>query len=301
MAIKQNNKTQSTIRFNLSNILGLSEEQVKMVAQNQYRLLGGLGFVYFNGLTTGSESGETTPTCTPCGGNDDSGGGSGGGGGGLLTPCTECVSIAKAAEMTASGETPCCIDSKNCETGENMPICLTDNCGGGYGQDCTPPPYGECTTVVIYFSWTGGADYKLTTLKKVASDINSGIEENFGKAVQNLGGGEIQNETTTATTRILNCGSDTYEINYNNAKRGFVVNKGWANSTASFNINPTQTDYNRGLENWEKPSGKYLKNGKFYDACDIDGDDCITVCDENGNQYKICANNGNPKVTPITE
>ena len=90
MAIKQNNKTQSNIRFNLSNILGLSEEQVKMIAQNQGRLLGGLGVVYFNGLTPGSESGETTPTCTPCGGNDDGGGGGSGGGGGGRWPEEAC-------------------------------------------------------------------------------------------------------------------------------------------------------------------------------------------------------------------
>ena len=70
---------------------------------------------------------------------------------------------------------------------------------------------------------------------------------------------------------------------------------------ASCNVitSPSQSQYNSALANWKKPSGKYLKNGKFYDACGISGEDCITVCDENGNQYKICANNGKPKVTPV--
>lgn len=86
MAIKQNNKTQSDIRFNLSNILGLSEEQEKMIAQNQGRLRGGIAQTYFNGRNAGTESGGTEPTCTPCGG----GGGGGSGGGGGVQPSGNC-------------------------------------------------------------------------------------------------------------------------------------------------------------------------------------------------------------------
>ena len=293
MAIKQNNKTQSDIRFNLSNILGLSEEQTKMLAQNQDRLRGGIAQTYFNGRNAGTETGGTDPTCTECGGG---GGGGSGGGGGVVFPCNDCVTLAEAAEMS---NTPCCIsDGKDCETGENVPICLAENCGD-YGKDCTPPPLGDCGTVVIFFTWTGGQSYKLTTLKKVASDINSGIDENFNKAVQYLGGGEIQNERTTSSSTTRTCDGETYNLNYTNAKRGFVVGSGWANSTASLQSNPNQTDYNKGLQNWTKPKGKYLKNGKFYDACGIEPQDCITVCDNKGNQYKICEKNGKPKITPV--
>lgn len=289
------NPNQSPIRRNLLNIAGIVVQGETIAPQNGDRLLGGYGVAWLNNQDAASQTTGQDNPLPEC--NCESGGG-GGENDYPFTPCSACATLAESVEIFAAGNEPCCIeDGKDCSTGTAVPICLSEKCGGGYGQECTPPPPNVCTTAVIHFSWTGGEEYKLTTLQKVADDINSGVDENFSKAVQNVGGGDVQNERTESSTRTVRCGDNVYELAYNTARRGFVVGKGWANSTASFINYPSQTYYQKGLENWEKPQGKYLKNGKFYDACGLEPQDCITVCDENGVSYEICTDmNGKPKI-----
>lgn len=322
MALTQSGENQRKIGVNLSKIIGLKENAEKMKALNMERQNGGFNAAYFNGRNAGTESSGTDPTCTPCGGGG-SGGGSGGGGGGsggggsggggsggggVVMPCDECVTLAEAAEMTANGETPCCVSGgKDCDTGENMPICLSENCGGDYGKGCTPPPppYGNCSTVVItYTEYTGFAMpqktvYLLSTLDSAEGDLAAALEKSVQSAISICGGGgEVTKEFTANPSK--KCNGKNYNISYTYSKEVRTQNcGGYMGGFCNLITDPTQSQYELGLQNWKKPSGKYLINGKFYDACGIEPQDCITVCDENGNQYKICANNGKPKITPV--
>ena len=317
MAIKQNNKTQSQIRFNLSNILGLSEEQAKIVAQNQNRIYGGYNAVLYNANgepcgcgNGGSGGGGGSGSGGGSGDDGGSGGGGGsggsGGGGGVIMPCEECVTLAEAAEMMAAGDIPCCIkDAKDCDTGENLPICLSDNCGDGYGKGCTPPPppNENCSTVVItYTEYTGFSTpsktvYLLSTLDSAAGDAAAALNKSVQSLISICGNGEVVTEGTQNPKK--NCNGKEYKISYKHYR---IVNTEKCSNRGGYCdiiINPTQGQYDLGLQNWTKTKGKYLIGGKFYDSCGIDPQDCITACDENGDKYKICANNGKPKITPI--
>lgn len=322
MAIKQNNKTQSDIRFNLSNILGLSEEQAKMIAQNQDRLRGGIAQTYFNGRNAGTESGGTDPTCTPCGGGGGGGSGGGGGGGGsgggggVIFPCVDedCVTLAEAAELTRQGDNvPCCIKGgKDCETGEDIPICLTENCGGGYGQGCNPPPYGDCGTFTVVIATRDNQEniYRLSTFENIEGDLQIGANESLeirkaGVTERNPDCSGVRSTENQDTTITISCNGESKDITYPRQIKCIMENSKGQFCSIVYGVvsfkqgGGTQEEYNKALLNWKKHNGKYLRGGKFYDACNISGEDCFTVCDENGNQYKICANNGKPKVTPV--
>ena len=309
MAVILGNKYQSKQRANFRKIAGIYENSEKIEVENKERILGQTGTAWVAGNSASSETTGTTDTNDCCNKepkntepndpNDPNA---------PTAPNTpndpdnpdnpdnpyqcECVDVG-----SPNADNACCVSGKECEAGRTIRV---QRRGGNTAADCELPPlYGECTTAVIHFVWTGGEMWKLTTIEKVADDIDSGIEENFNKAVKYLGGGDVQNERTETTTSTVRCGGEIYKIPYTKAKRGFVVGKGWANSTASFINNPDLTSYNRGLANWDKPILKYIQNGKIYDACDPYGEppiDCVEMCDENGNKYRVC---GNGKITPI--
>lgn len=311
MALTQSGENQRKIGVNLSKIIGLKNNADKMQALNMERQKGGFNAVYFNGLNAGTETGGTDPTCTECGGSGGGSGGGGGGsgggsgGGGVIMPCEdECVTLAEAAEMTADGRTPCCVKgAKKCDTGEDIPICLSVNCGGGgRGQGCVPPDT-QNEYALTQFIW-GAVDGRLCGGQWGEAGIGETGCYNLSEIMAKYE--ELKGKTSSA------CGCDSSVIEDTNTLRNnsqgtpigsarYIEHKECTGSTSG-NIGLSITalrQCNEPTNPYKKPAGYFYENGKFYENCSISGEDCFTVCDENGNQYKICANNGKPKVTPV--
>ena len=312
MALTQTGENQRKIGLNLSKIIGLKDTPEKMKPLNMERQKGGYNAVGYNANGQPCGCGNGDPNGGSGNGNGGGSGGSGGGGsggGGVVMPCVECVTLAEAAAMYATGEKPCCISGgKDCDTGEDLPICLAENCGGGYGKGCNPPPppNESCETVVITYNKLTGETpftqwetvYLLSTIDSAAGDLSNALQMSLDSIYSTCGSGNVDDENTVV--QELYCKGIITQITYKNNQRTRTQNCGYHIASCNLISQPNIAQYNLGLENWKKPSGKYLKNGKFYDACGIEQSDCITVCDENGNQYKICADNvGNPKVEPV--
>ena len=236
MGVNLSNKYQSPERRYIRQIGGIDETSPKISVENYERIFGQPGIVWVAGNNPASETtgepdwnnccdkGEPKPDPEPEPSPEPD-----------PDPdpdpdnpyLCECVNVGHK-NATAY----CCVSGKDCESGRIIRI---QRRGGNTIADCEqPPPYGECTTAVIHFVWTGGESWKLTTIKSVSGDINSGIDENFSKSVQYVGGGDIQNDTTISSTRTIKCYGVYDEITYTNTKRGFIVGKCWVSSMVSF-------------------------------------------------------------------
>lgn len=300
------NPNQSPIRRNLLNIAGITVQGETIAPQNGDRLLGGYGVAWLNNQDAASQTtrqDNPLPECN-CG---EGGGGGGGGGGGSdfpFIPCGECATLSESVDILAAGNNPCCIKGgQDCSTGTGVPVCVSDRCGSGYGQDCPPPkpPSESCETVVItYYKTTGMTTpekkvYLLSTIDSATSDLENAMQQSIDSIQGVCGGGAVVSENTT--TSDLSCNGIYTQITYVYSKIIKTANCGLYPGMVNLLTRPTMEQYHLGLQNWEKPSGKYLKNGKFYDACGLEPQDCITVCDENGVPYEICTDmNGKPKI-----
>lgn len=288
--------------MNILTAAGIAQINEPIFPQNGERIFGGLGAVYFNQASQYGDPDNPSdpnapinpPNCPNCGG-------------GVEAPCNNCVTLAEAAETIA---TPCCISGgQDCETGENLPICLSGNCGGGEGEKgCNPPPppTESCETVVItYYKATGMATpsetvYLVSTIDSASSDLESAIQDSVDSIISVCGGGSVVFDRTQSPT--LSCNGVSKQITYTNYRQIQTDSCGQHAAQCNLIRNPTVGQYNLGLANWKKTKGKVFKNGKFEDICGSEEPtDDFTVCDRNGNQYKISTDSsGKPKVTPIT-
>lgn len=300
MALQQNNRNQSRVRVNLSNILGLSEEQQRIIAQNYNRIYGGYHAVYFNGATAASETANIEPTCQECSKNpdpnkppkypDDDGGGGGGDDDNILRPpsCNECVSLSQAVEMMKKGQTPCCVQGIDCKTGESVDLNLKKD----YPEYPPRPPECDEEHRTKWARWGSSSSYCGNGSQY--EEEGCFTFEQFQGFVQRLKGivdsqgGEVCRDTDFSEHNLRLVWIGAVPLNYSIHKDG--------GGSYGFHIGA-------GTNNKCQAPKKYgMVNGKMVNLCDPYSEpeeDCKTLCDENGKKYTVCTNNGQPNIQEV--
>lgn len=293
MAVILGNKYQSKNRDNFRKITGLSEANEKIKPENMPRIFGGIGEVWFQG---NSAAGQSTGDGGGSGSGENPNGGGGGSGGGVYQ-CI-CVDISEAESVVGI---PCCITGKNCETGEPIQIQTNPNNDPAPPLPCEepqPPSLDDCNNVIFYIRDAGGdQDYFFGTLSE--NNLQAKCEEfaNKHKWFDCPAGLELNAGTSEIYSQNIVCNGETLSVVYN-------VRADYRCKTATYQqelvygyilLSPTNDEIAAAIENWKKTATKtkqyFAKDGKFYDTCDPHGeppsDEPITICDENGNQYKV--------------
>ena len=294
MALQQNNRNQSRVRVNLSNILGLTEERQRIIAQNYNRIYGGYHAVYFNGATAASDAAGVEPTCFECGGNPDlnkpdSGGGGGGDDDKIITPpsCDECVSLSEAVAIFKKGQTPCCVQGTDCDTGETVYLNLKKD----YPEYPPRPP--ECDEEHRLITFYLGS-YSYCTMTPTIFGTFCLTYEQYRQIVENLKGqvdakgGEVC--YSTMSEESIERTFAGYGFSY--VRRFGTNNENFYSFGVSGGINQLCT----------APKKYGMVNGKMVNLCDPYGEpeqDCKTLCDANGKKYTVCTNNGQPEINEV--
>ena len=291
--ITQNNKNQSDIRKNLTNILGLTETEKKLTVKNSERILGSNGAFYFGGSDpqTGQGGGckcndhPQNPSEEQGGGGGESGSGGDSGGGGA----GECDS-----EEISENSTACTVTGYDCETGQAVRVQLRgggaiDDCG--YGDECSQM---ETWSVMHYNGMTqcGGDnnDKEIDEVCIFAEEKNillQSAKEKAQKLVNSCAGFEV-------STRIESDGLIQWNFIKNRYGQVFICIIQKKSNTCSI----------VGCENRKKYFPKeeqyFIKQNQIYNACDPYGEppqECIDMCDSNGNKYRVC---GNGNITKLS-
>ena len=272
MAIKQNNKTQSQIRFNLSNILGLSEEQAKIVAQNQNRIYGGYNAVLYN--TNGEPCGCGNGGSGVGGGNGGSGGGGSGGG------------VCICEDVGSGAVQPCCVQGYDCENKQPIKIQLDGRTPPDICKSAMPMPTPEDPVIKLMFANCQNPDDPVVFTQKssagaAASALSASILEKY--ISENCPHAQADNKYTTE--------ENVLGIPYT---RSCVYASGCSGCITIVACgvieNENQiTDEMREYYSKNKTKHYSIINGKIKDLCNPFDEplDEITICDENGNQYEV--------------
>ena len=288
MAVILGNKYQSKQRENFRKIVGVSVANEKIKPENMPRIYGGIGEVWFQG---NSAAGSSTGNGGGSGSGEDpnGGGGSGsgedpnGGGGG------ECICVEISDTLN-----PCCVSGYDCHTG--TPIKIQPEPSYEPIIPCEtpePPPYdGDDTIVIAWWSHTTqDYGYELATMDSgsgAAADALQQSAETFLKitwcGAMSLGEKRMLHFAKKNGKSFEYWGEQIVNSEQCGVFAGScIVNTGYDNRS-----------YNLALESWNKKNKKkqyFVKDGKFYDACDPYGtppsDEPITICDENSNQYEV--------------
>ena len=305
VGVNLSNKYQSPERRYIRQIGGIDETSPKMTAENLERQYGGVGEVWFQGNSAaGQSTGDGGGTGS---GENPNGGGGGSGGGGGFDQCF-CVDIQEAESVVGI---PCCITGQSCETGETIKIQTNPNNAPTTPLPCEepqPPSLDDCNNVIFKIRDAGGdRDYFFGTLSE--NNLQAKCEEFANKhkwfdcpagLELNAGTSEIYSQNIICDGENLNvvymvqadyrCKSATYlqELVY-----GYILSS------------PTDEQIAAAVANWIKTAKKtkqyFAKDGKFYDTCDPYGTppiECVEMCDENGNKYRVC---GDGSITKIEE
>ena len=309
--ITQNNKNQSDIRKNLTNILGLTETEEKLTVKNSERILGSQGAFYFgNNPQTGEPDGcgcgnhPQNPNGDGDGdggnGDGDGDGGNGDGDGDGDDNPYECECV----EVSDNLKNPCCVSGYDCQTGQTINL---QRRGGGAIECKEPPPYGGASTVVIRFNKAVAFNqpqvqvYKLSEIESAAGAAAAAMSESQQSFISVMGG-RCGGTTGMSDCTYQNAQKNGVSVRY--CSRQVIYFKSCTAQTSTVNIilNPNETQYNQALANWKKEQTAqyYSENGKIYNACDPYGEptqDCIDMCDSSGNKYRVC---GNGNITKLS-
>lgn len=295
MAVILGNKYQSKNRDNFRKITGLSEANEKIKPENMPRIYGGIGEVYFNGQSAAGSStgngGGSTGTTDPNGGGGSGGSGSGGGSGGS-GGSSECQCETLTDALIVNG-IPCCVNGVDCEDGKPIQIQLDPN--GGVPilpcDDPMPKPTPEDPVFKLavancqnedpapIFTQESGAASAASALS--AAYLEKYIQENCPNAPNDT---KYTRQSKIGFTDIKYTESCIYWSIHCSGCVYIVV-------CAVIENDNQITDEMREFYSKNKKKQYFVKDGKFYDACDPYGtppsDDPIIMCDENGNQYSV--------------
>ena len=297
--IAQNNKNQSKIRKNLTNILGLTEIEEKITVKNSDRIFGNVGSFYFGNTdpATGENKGcncDDHPDNNDNNDNDNNDNDN-------QHEC-ECY------EVGTHGD-PCCTTGRDCETGREVKVWRR----GGSAMPCetsTPPPKPASENCQQFIVSSYGDDewefYQFASVKEIQSVVNTALEEciqnnfNFVSRFPHCNPQSPQPYGNPEIYDITDCG-ETVQLTLQKSIIDGSCPR--SNNVTWKKINEaTQLEYDLAVENLNKnaPKQYFAKGGKFYNACDPYGEppkDCIDMCDSQGNKYRVC---GNGNITKLS-
>ena len=302
MAVNLSNKYQSPERRYIRQIGGIDETSQKISAEDLPRQLGGIGEVWFQG---NSAAGQSTGNGggTGSGENPSGGGGSGGGSNECL-----CVDISEAGSVVG---VLCCITGKSCETGEPIKIQTNPNNDPEPPLPCEepqPPDLNDCDNVIFQIRDTGGnEDYFFGRLSE--NNLEQKCED-FAHEHQWFDCPSVLklNDSTSYTVQTdFICKKETLSVvssvhsDFRCKSATYLQELVYGSIVAS----PTADEIAAAVANWIKTAKKtkqyFANNGKLYDTCDPYGTppiECVEMCDDNGNRYRVC---GDGSITKIEE
>lgn len=291
--ITQNNKNQSQIRKNLTSILGLTETEEKLTVKNSERILCSNGSFYFGGTDpqTGQDGGcgcNDHPNNPGGGGSGGDGGGSGGdGGGGSSVICDE--------EEIRSGSSACTLNGYDCETGQGVSLDRSGN-GDGACDDCSGDGNGKF--VYQYYFSNGISEEVVINTKTMCGSIDT------AKSLFNAGRGKVDSNVAVCGEKNVIADIDTLEYSETRGLIGQLVYRvqgRQCNGKIIYTIvSVNGQNFCDGTEPCANSKNYFTKNGKIYNACDPYGEppqDCIDMCDSQGNKYRVC---GNGNITKLS-
>ena len=309
MSVFLGNKYQSKQRENIRKIAGIGENNDKIEVENKQRILGQTGTAWVAGNSAASETTgdpETNDCCNkepkkpdpdpkpdpkpdpdPDPDPDDP------------YKC-DCVSVGHS-----NAAAYCCVSGKDCETGRTIRV---QRRGGNTKGDCDeyrPIPYGDClyrvyssiSEIEDIYSGFDGLQAAVETQLQVGMSKQEEKYQCKSSSCSKCEGAtwELFFERTNTHT----CGGQSAEITTKvmhgtNKCTPFGASSGFARVSS-------QSDYQKYLEWHEKNRARllYASGGKLYNACDPYGEppiECVEMCDENGNRYRVCGDGG---ITPL--
>lgn len=278
MAVILSNKYQSKNRKNFREITGLGEVTEKIYPDNMPRIFGNTAAVYYNG---GSAAGESSGLDEQHGAGDDQEKPDGGGG----SWDGECV-CDKINDATSDS---CCVSGFDCDTGRIVEIQRKGDPEPLPPTECEPDiptPTPEDPLVKLMQSNCNNTQYGVRwCLKSEASGVATALSaEGVSRVCPTA-----KNCNTYTYSRVIG----NLNVQYESSCKSCSLCSGCIHITACEIItNPNQItqeviDYYK--QNMKKRY--FVKDGKIYDACDPYGtapEECIEMCDANGNKYQVC-------------